>query len=186
MLPTRSSIAESEEFPERSKRDLQGGGAEKIKAIIHGMENIEKFGYVEGGSSRNGQDIRGLTIGNGIVMMFDNDATPDQVPLSGEDIRKLIEDSQSSIGGPGAGAFILEGDLMQRAASSMLKKENSLGWKLVSPTVILLMILILYPVGYNIYISFFDYGITSSTFVGLKIMFASSKTAPSGSHSSLL
>ncbi|WP_367358889.1 carbohydrate ABC transporter permease, partial [Mesotoga sp.] len=57
---------------------------------------------------------------------------------------------------------------MQRAASSMLKKENSLGWKLVSPTVILLMILILYPVGYNIYISFFDYGITSSTFVGLE------------------
>ncbi len=57
---------------------------------------------------------------------------------------------------------------MQQAASSILKKENSLGWKLVSPTVILLMILIIYPVAYNIYISFFDYGITSSTFVGLE------------------
>ena len=42
-----------------------------------------------------------------------------------------------------------------------------LGCILVSPTVILLMILILYPVAYNIYISFFDYGITRSTFVGI-------------------
>ncbi|HPX22126.1 MAG TPA: sugar ABC transporter permease [Mesotoga sp.] len=49
----------------------------------------------------------------------------------------------------------------------MLKNENRLGWRLVSPTVILLMILILYPVAYNIYISFFDYGITRSTFVGI-------------------
>ncbi|PZC52027.1 MULTISPECIES: carbohydrate ABC transporter permease [unclassified Mesotoga] len=57
---------------------------------------------------------------------------------------------------------------MRQVTSSILRKENSLGWKLVSPTVILLMILILYPVAYNIYISFFDYGITSSTFVGLE------------------
>jgi multiple sugar transport system permease protein len=49
----------------------------------------------------------------------------------------------------------------------MLKNENRLGWRLVSPTVIILMVLILYPVVYNIYISFFDYGITRSTFVGI-------------------
>jgi multiple sugar transport system permease protein len=49
----------------------------------------------------------------------------------------------------------------------MLKNENRLGWRLVSPTVVLLMVLILYPVVYNIYISFFDYGITRSTFVGI-------------------
>ncbi|HPI16591.1 MAG TPA: sugar ABC transporter permease [Mesotoga sp.] len=54
-----------------------------------------------------------------------------------------------------------------QSVSTMLKNENRLGWRLVSPTVILLMILILYPVAYNIYISFFDYGITRSTFVGI-------------------
>ncbi len=54
-----------------------------------------------------------------------------------------------------------------QSVSTMLKNENRLGWRLVSPTVVLLMVLILYPVVYNIYISFFDYGITRSTFVGI-------------------
>ncbi|QTA38322.1 sugar ABC transporter permease [Thermosipho ferrireducens] len=48
------------------------------------------------------------------------------------------------------------------------QKEERFAWKLVIPTVLLLMLLILYPVLYNIYISFFDVGITSMKFVGLE------------------
>lgn len=47
-------------------------------------------------------------------------------------------------------------------------KEERFAWKLVAPTIILLLLLILYPVIYNIYISFFDVGITSMKFVGLE------------------
>jgi multiple sugar transport system substrate-binding protein len=92
MLPTRSSIAESEEFLNDPKGIYRSYGAEKIKAIIYGMENIEKFGYVEGKVFPEMGKISGaFTIGNGIVMMFDNNATPDQVlTFWREDIRKLI------------------------------------------------------------------------------------------------
>ena len=92
MLPTRASIAESEEFLNDPKGIYKSYGAEKIKAIIYGMENIEKFGYVEGRVFPEMGKISGaFTIGNGIVMMFDNNATPDQVlTFWREDIRKLI------------------------------------------------------------------------------------------------
>ncbi|HRV02984.1 MAG TPA: extracellular solute-binding protein, partial [Mesotoga sp.] len=92
MLPTRSSIAESEAFMNDPKGIYKSYGAEKIKSIIYGLENIEKFGYVEGRVFPEMGKISGaFTIGNGIVMMFDNNATPDEVlTFWRDDIRKLI------------------------------------------------------------------------------------------------
>ena len=57
---------------------------------------------------------------------------------------------------------------MAANVSTIKKKEEILGWKLVAPTVILLLALILYPVVYNIYLSFFDYKISGSRFIGLQ------------------
>lgn len=42
---------------------------------------------------------------------------------------------------------------------TLKQKERALGWKLITPTVILIAGLILYPVVYNIYLSFFDVSI---------------------------
>ncbi|PWJ95319.1 sugar ABC transporter permease [Oceanotoga sp. DSM 15011] len=53
--------------------------------------------------------------------------------------------------------------------SPLKKKEAIFGWKLVSPTVILISLLILYPVFYNIYLSFFDVSLSlgeNNKFVG--------------------
>ncbi|SHH44356.1 carbohydrate ABC transporter permease [Thermosipho atlanticus] len=50
---------------------------------------------------------------------------------------------------------------------SLAHKEEKFAWKLVTPTIVLLLLLILYPVLYNIYLSFFDVGISSIKFVGL-------------------
>ncbi|WP_206528051.1 sugar ABC transporter permease [Marinitoga sp. 38H-ov] len=53
---------------------------------------------------------------------------------------------------------------------SLREKEARFGWKLVLPTVILISLLILYPVIYNIYLSFFEVSISDAPnkFVGLK------------------
>ncbi len=50
------------------------------------------------------------------------------------------------------------------------KNEAKLGWKLVAPTVILIAILIVYPIFYNIYLSFFKVSLSAkgNVFVGLK------------------
>jgi len=55
--------------------------------------------------------------------------------------------------------------------SPLRQKEAKFGMKLVAPTVILIALLILYPVFYNIYLSFFDVTISpneTNTFLGLK------------------
>jgi len=55
--------------------------------------------------------------------------------------------------------------------SPLKQKEAKFGMKLVAPTVILISLLILYPVFYNIYLSFFDVNISpnqSNTFLGLQ------------------
>ncbi|RAO98841.1 sugar ABC transporter permease [Petrotoga sp. 9PW.55.5.1] len=55
--------------------------------------------------------------------------------------------------------------------SSLKRKEAVFGWKLVSPAVILIGVFILYPVLYNIYLSFFEVSLTpgqSNKFVGLE------------------
>ncbi|ACR79523.1 MULTISPECIES: carbohydrate ABC transporter permease [Kosmotoga] len=54
---------------------------------------------------------------------------------------------------------------------TLKKKESSLGWKLIMPTIILIAAFILYPVAYNIYLSFFDVSLSPekpNEFVGLK------------------
>lgn len=45
---------------------------------------------------------------------------------------------------------------------TLKQKESVLGWKLIAPTVILIAGLILYPLVYNIYLSFFDVSIGSA------------------------
>jgi multiple sugar transport system permease protein len=60
---------------------------------------------------------------------------------------------------------------MQAKAGTLEKKEASLGWKLILPTVIIIGGLIIYPVIYNIYLSFFEVSITPgkpNIFVGLQ------------------
>ncbi len=60
---------------------------------------------------------------------------------------------------------------MQAKAGTLEKKEASLGWKLILPTVIIIGGLIIYPVIYNIYLSFFDVTITPgkpNLFIGLQ------------------
>jgi multiple sugar transport system permease protein len=55
--------------------------------------------------------------------------------------------------------------------SPLKKKEATFGWKLVSPAVILIGLFILYPVLYNIYLSFFEVSLTpgvSNKFVGIQ------------------
>lgn len=55
--------------------------------------------------------------------------------------------------------------------SPLRQKEAKFGMKLVAPTVILIALLILYPVFYNIYLSFFDVSISpteSNIFLGLQ------------------
>ncbi|MEA2067162.1 MAG: sugar ABC transporter permease [Thermotogota bacterium] len=49
---------------------------------------------------------------------------------------------------------------MQAKAGPLEKKEASLGWKLILPTVIIIGGLIIYPVIYNIYLSFFEVSIS--------------------------
>ncbi|MGC9385159.1 MAG: carbohydrate ABC transporter permease, partial [Kosmotogaceae bacterium] len=49
---------------------------------------------------------------------------------------------------------------MQAKAGTLEKKEASLGWKLILPTVIIIGGLIIYPVIYNIYLSFFEVSIS--------------------------
>ncbi|SHE37124.1 carbohydrate ABC transporter membrane protein 1, CUT1 family (TC 3.A.1.1.-) [Marinitoga hydrogenitolerans DSM 16785] len=55
-------------------------------------------------------------------------------------------------------------------AISLKEKDARFGWKLVLPTVILIALLILYPVIYNIYLSFFEVSISDAPnrFVGLQ------------------
>ena len=49
------------------------------------------------------------------------------------------------------------------------KKEVYLGWGLVFPAVFIILALILYPIVYNIYLSFFDVSLGSTnTFIGLE------------------
>jgi len=60
---------------------------------------------------------------------------------------------------------------MQAKAGTLEKKEASLGWKLILPTVIIIGGLIIYPVIYNIFLSFFEVSITPgrpNVFVGLQ------------------
>lgn len=55
--------------------------------------------------------------------------------------------------------------------SPLRQREAKFGMKLVAPTVILIALLILYPVFYNIYLSFFDVSISpteSNNFLGLQ------------------
>ncbi|WGS65565.1 carbohydrate ABC transporter permease [Marinitoga aeolica] len=56
------------------------------------------------------------------------------------------------------------------AVMSLREKEARFGWKLVLPTVIIIALLILYPVFYNIYLSFFEVSISDAPnrFVGLQ------------------
>ena len=56
------------------------------------------------------------------------------------------------------------------AIMSLREKEERFGWKLVLPTVIIIALLILYPVFYNIYLSFFEVSISDAPnkFVGLQ------------------
>ncbi|WP_083635647.1 carbohydrate ABC transporter permease [Marinitoga sp. 1137] len=56
------------------------------------------------------------------------------------------------------------------AVMSLKEREARFGWKLVMPTVILIALLILYPVFYNIYLSFFEVSISDAPnkFVGLQ------------------
>ena len=68
--------------------------------------------------------------------------------------------------------FIKGGIVMKLSAMSPLKlKEAKLGMKLVTPTVLLIALLIIYPVLYNIYLSFFEVSISpteSNVFIGLQ------------------
>ncbi|MFO7882086.1 MAG: sugar ABC transporter permease [Kosmotogaceae bacterium] len=60
---------------------------------------------------------------------------------------------------------------MQAKAGTLEKKEASLGWKLILPTVIIIGGLIIYPVIYNIYLSFFEVSITpgkTNLFIGVQ------------------
>ncbi|WP_129409067.1 carbohydrate ABC transporter permease [Marinitoga lauensis] len=56
------------------------------------------------------------------------------------------------------------------AVMSLREKDARFGWKLVLPTVIIIALLILYPVFYNIYLSFFEVSISDAPnkFVGLQ------------------
>lgn len=62
--------------------------------------------------------------------------------------------------------------MAQSAKVGTLKiKERNLGWKLIIPTIIIIAALIVYPVIYNIYLSFYDVSISpgkSNIFVGLQ------------------
>ncbi|WP_237729747.1 carbohydrate ABC transporter permease [Petrotoga sp. 8T1HF07.NaAc.6.1] len=58
-----------------------------------------------------------------------------------------------------------------RDLSPLKKKEATFGWKLVSPAVILIGLFIMYPVLYNIYLSFFEVSLTPGApnkFVGFQ------------------
>lgn len=53
--------------------------------------------------------------------------------------------------------------------STRAQREERLGWILVLPSVLIILALILYPVFYNIYLSFFDVPLTGAvTFTGLE------------------
>lgn len=59
--------------------------------------------------------------------------------------------------------------LLQSPGLELHKKEVYLGWGLVFPSVFVILSLILYPIVYNIYLSFFDVSLgTSNTFIGLE------------------
>ncbi len=53
-------------------------------------------------------------------------------------------------------------------ADSLKKKEAKLGWLMISPALTVLAIMIIYPLVYNIYLSFFEVSLTGNkTWVGL-------------------
>jgi multiple sugar transport system permease protein len=61
--------------------------------------------------------------------------------------------------------FLLKGKYM----TPLERAEARFGWKLVAPTVIILSLLILYPLMYNVYLSFFDVQLNGDkSFVGLE------------------
>ncbi|MGD8765416.1 MAG: sugar ABC transporter permease [Desulfobacteraceae bacterium] len=52
--------------------------------------------------------------------------------------------------------------------SSLAQTESRLGWKLMAPSVAVIVLLIIYPVLYNIYLSFFDVKLTGArAFIGV-------------------
>ena len=52
--------------------------------------------------------------------------------------------------------------------SSLAQIESRLGWKLMAPSVAVIVLLIVYPIGYNIYLSFFDVKLTGArAFIGV-------------------
>ncbi|MBO8160709.1 MAG: extracellular solute-binding protein [Thermosipho sp. (in: Bacteria)] len=80
MLPTTKEMAESEVFMNDPKGIYTRYGKEKIMEIIEGMSNVEKFGYVAGKVFPEMGKISGaFIIGKGIVKMFDEGLTPEEV-----------------------------------------------------------------------------------------------------------
>ncbi len=70
-------------------------------------------------------------------------------------------------------ARFFEGSASQMRGSlgTLERKEAVFGWKLISPTVIMISLLILYPVVYNIYLSFFNVSLNpqvADQFVGIE------------------
>ncbi|AKI97481.1 carbohydrate ABC transporter permease [Kosmotoga pacifica] len=54
---------------------------------------------------------------------------------------------------------------------TLKKKESAFGWKLILPTIIIIAALVIYPVIYNVYLSFFDVSISPdkpNQFIGLQ------------------
>ena len=52
--------------------------------------------------------------------------------------------------------------------SSLAQTESRLGWKLMAPSVAVIVLLIFYPILYNIYLSFFDVKLTGAkAFIGV-------------------
>ena len=59
-------------------------------------------------------------------------------------------------------------DTAVQKLSTRAQRDERLGWSLVAPSVIIILALILYPVLYNIYLSFFDVSLSEgNTFSGL-------------------
>ncbi|QTA38321.1 sugar ABC transporter substrate-binding protein [Thermosipho ferrireducens] len=80
MLPTTKEMVESPEFLKDPKGIYERYGKEKIMEIIDGLSNVEKFGYVNGKVFPEMGKISGaFIIGKGIVRMFDNNETPEEI-----------------------------------------------------------------------------------------------------------
>lgn len=57
---------------------------------------------------------------------------------------------------------------MKNRQMDRAQRESTLGWALITPAAIIIGILILYPIAYNIYLSFFDTNLSgNNTFIGL-------------------